>query len=260
MATKTERTELVPITKEFTALAQVSNLGDVIKANIGEQGISMFSLERIKVGSGESTAFTVTDELGTKQKPLIEFEAVLCSHKGQRGWWAQSMEQTGGGSPPDCSSTDLVHGYGFNGNAEGTVGEWKCASCPKNQWGSARPKNGAPQKGKDCREVKAVLLLRKGREQHIFPSLMIIPPGSLMAFQKYMTALCSQALPYYALLHKFSLVSSKSDGGITYPMLRIEVARRLEKEEMEALLTYAEKIGAAFGKAPPTMRQDDVEG
>src|SRR5438309_2014189 len=103
--------------------ADLAAVGAVIAENLGAGGMSEFDLPRIKMPSGESPFYTITDMEGDKAEKT--FRAVILLARDARGYWAGSIDETGGGTPPDCHSDDGKVGIGNPGG--------DCGTCSLNQ-------------------------------------------------------------------------------------------------------------------------------
>jgi hypothetical protein len=225
---------------QFTALQKADQLKEVIEANFGQRGISIFNLERIRIPAGGAMSWIVIDPSGeeTSEKEII---AAVPLKKEERNYWSSKFGESGGTAPPDCHSDDLDYGHGHNGTDEHSP--HKCRTCPRNQW-SPTAKGDAI--GKDCRETRLLFLLRKGREAHIFPSIMSITPGSLKALDGYLTSISSQMIPYWRGLHRFTLEKATSKTGINYARVKISLVRTLEDKEISQIKDYANALRGAF--------------
>jgi hypothetical protein len=234
-----EETKSLVRVDNFMALQKADQIREVIKVNFGEQGISLFNLERIRIPAGGATSWTIADPTG-EESSIPEIVAMIPHKKGERNYWKQGFNESGGGTPPSCHSDDLIKGYGDNGEGEG---EHVCRVCPRNQW--KQGENSASSK--DCREMRILFVLRQGREEHIFPSILVITPGSLKALDGYLTSLTSRAIPYFACLHKLTLEKVRSKGGITYASIRPKMLRELKAEELTLVTKYHHALSSAFG-------------
>jgi hypothetical protein len=248
-----KETSVVLVTDRFAALQRVNSVAEVIRNNIGANGtVTAFDLERIKIPSGGGPAFVVEDALGEADS-VKQFEAVIVAWQDRRALYLHPMEETGSGTPPDCSSEDMVTGHGaLEDGAE--PGEHECRSCPHNQWGSAF-RGG---RGKQCKELKQLFVLRQGNEQSILPSMLVAPPTSLKSLSKYMLGLASHGINYFGALHRFSLLPEKNADGVAYAKIKIDFVRVLSEEETRAMQAYNEKIGSALTTVKP-VAADVVE-
>ncbi len=248
----TTKNEIVPVTESFVALRPEYDIREVMEMNLGGgEGISLFDFERVKLGAGGSTSFTIESPDG-EEDTVKTFEALICHRVDQRSYWSVGMDEGGGATPPDCSSFDLQTGYGDNGNGDG---EHACRTCPKNQWGSD-PKGG---KGKACSQTVKLMLLRQGAEASPFPSVLSVPAGSLKQFNRYMFALTAKGVGFKAGVHKFSLEKDTSATGVVFAKLKVELVRKLEDAEAERVEAYGEAIAATLSAMAPEGRADSAE-
>jgi len=253
MANKKKETGVVAIGDQFTALASVDNLKEVVLANFGTRAATWTDLERIRVGAGGVLTYQVEDEIDGVSG-VDEFEALICWWKDQRVWWKTPIGTKGAeNGPPNCVSNDLVLGAGVNGFAEPGV-PISCDTCPNNRFG----KNPAPAiEDNWCKDTRMLFLLRPEKKDAIFPSVLIVPPGSLKPVQKYLMALTSRGLPYFATVHKFTLTGDVSQGGFKYSKVKIDFVRKLEADEVKLVQGFAHAVQPAFETLVP--EQDAVE-
>lgn len=230
---------LVPITEQFNALTKLDSLRNVIEINFGNRPISIFDLERIRVGSGGVAQFVVRDEMGDEDG-LKEFDAIICMKKDERNWWEKPLEEGGGGQPPSCHSDDLLVGRGVN-QPGGEVGVHQCRTCPNAVFGSA-PRGRAQA----CKEISILFVLRQGRENSIFPTLVIVPPSSLKAISGALIKITSEGRSYFQVLWHFRVEQAKNADGIAYGKVRIEEKRYLNEDEVMKLMAYGDNISKAF--------------
>lgn len=209
----------------------------VLQENMGQRRLSIWNLDRIRMPQGESLFFTALDSKG-EQQPLKTFHGVIVHYEDTRSYWASGFDLTGGGSPPECESFDLLMGYGNNGDG---IGHHDCASCAQNAWGS-----GKNETGKACREVRVFYILRIGREQDMFPSVLMVGPGSLGRVMKHFGTLSQRTISYRGVIHQFSVVPGKSSAGINYGELQLDVAARLEPASLSRVRAYAAGLEQMF--------------
>lgn len=116
----------------------------------------------------------------------------------------------GGSNMPDCWSADGVRPGGEFRESE------LCATCPRNQFGSAS-KGG----GKAC---------KNGRMVHILigddpiPYRMILPPTSIKAWDKYMLMLAGKKRPHASVLTTMSMVKQQNKDGISFYSVEFALA------------------------------------
>lgn len=201
--------------QEFAILkAEPGKLPALIKDNLGDDNLSAFDLDRIKIPAGGGTAYEVPSLDGETMEK--DFAGVIIYHKGGRVYWAE--EFTGQGNPPDCASEDCITGFGNPGG--------ECSQCPFGRFGSD-PKGG---KGQACKQLKQLFVMRPG---DLLPVVVTLPPTSLGAARKFLLRLANNGLPFYAVLVRFSLEKTKNSNGIEYSRVVLSVAERLSPEQAE---------------------------
>jgi hypothetical protein len=150
-------------------------LTEVIRENLGGE-LSRLDLQTVRVPTAGGLTWAVSDvergELTEKTlRGLVVYQTVA------RGYWAETFDSSGGGTPPTCVSNDGKKGLGNPGGS--------CATCPLNQWGSdARGGNG-----KACREMRLIYMLR---EDTVLPMVVVMPPTSIRPAREYFTKLPSR--------------------------------------------------------------------
>lgn len=234
----------VPIHEQFSALQKAEKTAEVVKRTFGNKGISVFDLERIKIPAGGMTQWQVVDSNGEVES-LKSITCAIPYMRNDKSYWKESFQETGGGRPPNCISLDLINqaeekGVGDNGTG---LGEHVCRTCPQNQWGS-HPLGGG---GKACRETWILFVLRQGREKHLFPSILVLTPGSLKSWMAYNTSLTSQGLYYASVLHRLELQAATSKGGIKYAEVKPSLERELTEPELDHMRRYEDAVKGAFG-------------
>lgn len=247
-----QSTAVVPINKSFRALANVSGLKELVAANLGQRECSLFDLERMKMPPGEAPGlFMVTDEV-VGDHTVESFEGIVVFYKDARAYWEKTFDETGGGNPPDCDSDDLHTGHGNIGDGKT---ERSCRGCPMNEWGSAKKGN---KRGKACRQMVVLFVLRTDKNQALFPSVVVAGPGSLKSINRYFLGLTDRGIAYYKAMHRFSLKKETNADGIKYWSLDMKLARELNEEETTAARGYSASMESSFLAVKPT--RDMVDG
>lgn len=204
------------------ALMQIetSQLEETFRANFEDEEIAG-TLDRVRMPSGGQTVWTIETLEGEEAHP-DEIRGVIISFNKSRVYWKSDFEDVSG--PPDCVSHDGRTGEGNPGGI--------CKLCPLSKFGE---NNESPP----CREQRIVFILP---EENILPIAMVLPPTSIFPFKKYLTRLGSKAIPVFSVITSFKLEKETSSGGIKYSKLKISMAEKLEREEIEKIKTYSEKI------------------
>ena len=143
--------------------------GDLAQAVEEEMdGLGSLPFDRVKIPSGGGLAFEVPGEDDENPESATEIIGVILDHHPVNAYWINKF--AGGNEQPDCSSFDGKQGV------ERETGEIKdCASCPYNQFGS-------DDKGKACKNVHRVFILREGNP---VPLVLSLPPTSLKYMRDY---------------------------------------------------------------------------
>lgn len=204
-----------------------------IAANVGG-AITEFDLDRVHVPAGGGLTWEIPGLVPTSSREIV---GVVVARHAARGYWARSLEASGGGTPPDCSSTDGITGVGNPGGP--------CITCPKNVFGSAT-RNGEQAAGKACKEQVLLFILREGDR---LPIVVAVPPSSLLALRKYMLRLAtaSTPLPFWTVVTRLSLAQTKNKAnGITYSSIVPEMVKALAPDESAAFRAYADVLAPSL--------------
>jgi hypothetical protein len=208
----------------YAVMTQGAELQSIMRENIGEgANMDRFDLEQIHVPAGGATSWEVPTLDGVES--VKDLEGVIVGWRDTRQYWAESFDDTGGGTPPDCSSEDGVTGVGDPGG--------DCASCPFSQWGSG--KNNAQA----CRATRPMLFVTP---QSIIPMVIVVPPSSLQAMKKFFLRLAGASTPYYGVITRLSLEKAKSGTGIAYASIVPASGGRLTADEQEKMGAYAKSL------------------
>jgi hypothetical protein len=211
-----------------------------LRRNLAGGNIQASDLHKIVVPVGSSAYFTILGE------PKSNFEAVIVGVQPGRRCYANPMKPGQPTTPPDCISTDLLTGVGTPGGS--------CLKCPNNAWGSARPIDGQPQRGKACGEYRWVFV-RIPDDDSVFPTILQVPVTSLKAFRQYFAfALGATYDPWQVMTH-FTLVP-----GNPVPTINFEIASVLPEAVAVQLANYQEQMSSMIeGLALLVMTEADTE-
>ena len=242
-------TEAIAERQEYAILKSTpQEIAELLK---GVGPISEFSLDRLKVPTGGATTWSLPTLRG--EESTKEITGVILYIKPNRSFWRQSFDETGGGTPPDCSSDDLITGTGEPGGA--------CHGCPWNQWGSLATLNPArgESQGKACRETRILFLIQPQRR---IPLLIVVPPSSLsnkypMTVSKYLLGLASEGLAPYAVETTLSLHQERM-GKFPVAVIQARLARELDPAEMVGFRAVVEQFRPVMERAQ--VMREDVDG
>jgi hypothetical protein len=220
-----------------------SELAEIVSENL-RGGITGRDLDRVKVPSADNVFWTIPTIDGPDS--IKTMEGVIVHFEDQRAYWYESFVKTGGGTPPDCASLDMVHGVGTPGGP--------CIQCPFAQFGSAVGDDGEANDGQACRAVRLLYVVPKGS---ILPLVVVVPPSSLKPVKSYFLRLTSQGVPYYKVTTKLSLVTTASKGkGIKYPEIVPALGGRLSADDLKLIMPLRDTMR---GRAPAIDAKDYTE-
>lgn len=237
-ATAANKGELISA-ENYALISDVEALEAMIY-NLQGETISEFDLDRVKVPAGGATVFQVPTLEGIENAETIEG---IILHIGQRrSYWSDSNPT---GSPPDCYSIDGLRGIGNPGG--------DCASCPFNQFGSAIDGAGKQRKGKRCREMRLMLIIRP---EDRLPMVVMAPPTSIKGLKQWLLKL--PVFMFQAVV-RLSLERDKNNDGIAYSKIVPSYVGRISMSHAKALQAYAETLKKVIsGKAPLTNDFDNA--
>ena len=229
----------------YLALQQTKQeLAEIITDNLGVGGISAFDLDRVKVPTGGALQWAVPSLDGVDTVKALEGVIVLWTQPRAR--WESSLEN-GGRKPPVCTSEDGIVGVGNPGGS--------CASCRYNQFGTAA-KGG----GKACKERRMLFMLNP---DSLLPMVVQIPATSIKPIRQYLMRLASAGLPYYAVVTKLALVSTRNAGGIDFGIVTPERVGTLNPEDKARLKDYSDRLKPVLVRAVSALNQipddDDLD-
>lgn len=250
MATAKDKA-LVPASPQAgTAVVKLPDVGtllDIFTDNFQDGDIDVFELPRLKVPSGGGIAWTVPTEDGPKPEAVVS--GVILHHRTWRTYWAGKFEDSGAGTPPDCSSRDGKYGSGNPGGP--------CMACPLNEWGSQDLTDDA-KKGKACKETRAVFFLQDG---DMLPTLLLIPPMSIKGFKDYLMLITTKKQkPFWQVKTKFALAQDKSSGGITYSKAVPMFDGVLSDVDTQSVRLLKETLVPMLDTYVVSVERGDVEG
>lgn len=199
-----------------------------------EMGVDLFSLNQIRVPAKGVNFWQVeTAEGQTPEKTLDGF--VLAAKHKQRRWYKQGYDETGGGSPPDCSSADGITGHGVNTlDEDAQPGSHDCATCPWVQFGSHR----VTGRGQDCGQYATLVFLRAGCT---LPDVIQIPATSLKGLQQFNLRLLNEDIDPRTVLVSLGLSEGPNSTVVDFTMKRAAT-----DEEAELLPSLGEVVAQAL--------------
>ncbi|MCX4324204.1 MAG: hypothetical protein OSJ59_14740 [Lachnospiraceae bacterium] len=200
-------------------------------------GLGALPFDRVKIPSGGGLAFELPGEDDENPESATEIVGVILDHHPVNAYWREKF--AGGNEQPDCSSFDGKLGV------DRETGEIKdCASCPYNQFGS-------DDKGKACKNVHRVFILREGNP---VPLVLSLPPTSLKYMRDYIAKrVILKGFRCWQAVTKITLKKEKNAAGIAYSRAVFTFVGKLSPEK-------AKEAEAMKDCVKQQYRQLDVEG
>ncbi len=242
MAKKKNGNETKALTRvgsqEYAILkAGAKNLPQILRTNMGDDGLSPFDLDRIKIPAGGAQSWEIPG-LSGDTKSVKEFCGVIIFHKTGRVYWKEDF--TGGGVPPNCSADNGATGQGEPGG--------ECAICPFAAFGS--DERG---RGQACKQVKQLFVMRN---TGLLPILIALPPTSLKSARQYLLRLASHSLPFYTVETRFSLQKAKSADGFDYSQAVLSLGEKLSESQIQAFQALVKCLGPRLQSV--AVSEDDL--
>lgn len=214
MVTKPQELMLPETTTGFAILdADPREVTDALAVNTDGGQINPFDLDTVKVPAQGITTWTVPTLEGEAETKVLE--GIVIFQRSVRSYWAQSLDESGGGSPPDCSSQDGLVGRGSPGG--------ECADCPLAQFGT-----DAKGRGQACKQNRLLFLLTP---ESVLPMVVKVPPSSIKPIKSFLLRLSGRGVPFYGAVLSLALRKAQNSTGIVYSEVVPGFVRRLSPED-----------------------------
>lgn len=189
----------------------------------------------VKIAAGGANVYQVFEPGEEEPDTQKDFEGVIIMSHKSNGYWPNAF--SGENSAPDCYSND-----GVTGTIAATGECRNCEDCPLNQYGSAVGQNGNAGRGKACKNMRRLYIMRRG---DILPMVMTLPPTALGAYDKYRTKIMMSRKKMMAVMTKFTLKTEKNGDGIKYSVPVFDAVGSLNPSEAAAVAAYAASFQAS---------------
>lgn len=232
---------------------------DLVLANLGDGGISEFDMTRVNVPGAGGLSWQVPD-LNGEPDQTKEIEGVILLHGNRRAYYKLSFEETGGGTPPDCSSLDGKIGIGYilgeEAGPENPPKTRHCATCPMAQWGSVNKTNpnGKKNNAQACSQRKLLFVLRK---DDVLPLVIDLAPTSIKPFTQFMMRLTQKGIPSYGAVVGIGLKNDQSSGNIKYSAVNLRLIGLLDEPGKAAMQAAAEAMRPFFDRTAAAAQYDE---
>lgn len=255
----------------YPAFGEDTDIDELMAETMGEgRTLRVQDLTMVKVPSADaSKVFMIPDDNGNKMPVKDGIKGIPVAWTERRSYW-ESEDVTG--APPDCTSSDMVHGRGAfeEGSTENPKG--LCETCPMSQRGSA----GTGTAASKCKEQRLLFLLT-GDE--VFPYVVVFPPASLQNFTRFGAFLAKKgrrgpirpelgpdpttgrpmrASAWLTCEVTLQLEQGTNAKNVAYNSITIEQVRKLSPEEVEWVNAYGRTIDEMIVQREDAM--DDLLG
>lgn len=226
----------------------------ILKDNLGAAGqLAVSDLTKIVIPGGGATVWQMPNPVGGKPANVEEIQCVIVAFKDQKAFWKESIDDSGGGTPPDCRSVDMVHGIGDPGGFCNGGTDAQPEPCPFNEFKSANEGEG---EGKACKDLRFLFIL-EGKSR--IPKLLIIPPTSLKGMRRYFLDLAGQEIPFYGVITSLTLVTDKNKKGIKYSRVEASAIADLSEDELKISKEFKTMIDPMIGNMVSQLQGKDVK-
>ena len=183
------------------------------------EGLQMH-LQRIKIPSGGGRAFEIPGDDPDNPRYESTLQGVIIYNHPACAYWPEGADEDDN-VPPICSSVDGKLGIGTPGGS--------CALCELNKFGT-------DGKGKACKNMRHLYILRRGE---FLPIFFALPPTSLRPFNDFMSAsFVSRRRPTWGSLVEIGL--RRIEGATPYSIATFKKLRDFSGDELAQLKQYAD--------------------
>jgi hypothetical protein len=227
LAKNTDQGGALATVQPYAVLAErPREIAEMLLSASGGQRVSAFELDVLKVPSGQGAALWSVPTLSGEDENVKSIEGIAIVMRTTRSYWKLSMEESGGGSPPDCTSQDGQTGRGDPGG--------DCADCPMAEFGSA-----AKGSGQACKQNSLLFLFRPDA---LVPMVIKAPPTSLKPMKQFVLRLMNERVPLFGAVLSFSLQKMKGNGTPDYYQIVPSLVRKLGDEEVAQVKALREAL------------------
>ena len=212
-------------TKNFTLPEMVE--GDFSSEDLADDYAGLqLSFQRVKIPGGGSLQFELPGDDPENPDYAKTIEGVIVYSHQASAYWPEGSEYDDSVTPL-CSSVDGITGCGTPGGA--------CAVCELNQYGTGTDSKGNPSKGKACKNMRHLYILRDGE---YMPILLALPPTSLRPYSDFVNAsFVTRRRPAYASVVQIGL-KRVENGSNLYSIATFRKLYDLTGEQLAQIKAY----------------------
>lgn len=227
---------------------------NALTSHVGNGGYPVLSIKgKVFTLVKQDERKVITRELDGEQVPAAALEMVILAANPNlsKVWYANGYTD-GSDSKPDCFSND---GIGPDASVD-TPQSKKCATCPKNVWGS-----GKEGKGKACGDSRRIAVAAP--DQINEPMLLRVPPASLKPLAEYGKKLDNRGTSFDSVVTKVKFDMEEATPKLVFvPVGFLDEAQLAQVDEVAASDKVQQIIGLQSAKpeALPAPEEDDDDG
>lgn len=248
MATKD--TAIATVSQYAVMEVAANEIAEMLLETSGGQTISPFDLDVIKVPSGQGAPMWAVQTLDGEDA-VKTIEGIMILSRTIRSWWESSIDDSGGGSAPDCSSQDGQVGIGApKGHpdfVEGAYevrysqdgeeirrGRFECAKCPLAEFGT-----DARGKGQACKQNLLVFMVRP---ESVLPMVIKVPPSSIRVMRNFIRSMMGLGIKPFGAVITLGLKKVTKGGSPAYFEIEPKIVQRLGSEELEKVRKLRDSV------------------
>ena len=181
------------------------------------------SFPKVKIPGGGALQFEIPSDDPDNPDYAKTLEGVIIFSHPSNAYWPEGKEYSDN-NPPLCQSMDGKLGYGTPGGL--------CASCPYNAFGSSG-------KGKACKNMRVIYLLRSG---DYMPIQLSLPPTSLRPYNDFVNpAFLFRRRGVCSAVIQIGL-RKDNNGTQDYSVATFRKLYDFEGEELQQIRAYADQF------------------
>lgn len=248
MATKT--TDIATVEQYAAMEVAPREIADMLLEASGGQRISPFDLDVVKVPSGQGAPMWAVQGLDGEDAAKT-VDGIMILSRTIRSWWETSIDETGGGSAPDCSSQDGQVGVGApKGHPDFTEGNYEvrysasgeeikrgrfdCNTCPLAEFGS-----DARGRGQACKQALLIFMLRP---ESVIPMVIKVPPSSIKPMRNFILSMQGRGVKPFGAVVSLGLKKVTKGGSPAYFEIDPKISRRLDPDEVGKIRALREAL------------------
>lgn len=228
---------------------------NALTSHVGNGGFPVLSIKgKVFTLVKQDERRIITRELDGEQVPAAALEVVIvAANPNLSKVWYKGGYEDGANSKPDCFSND---GIAPDDSVESPQAK-KCATCPKNVWGS-----GSNGKGKACGDSRRIAL--SAPDQINEPMLLRVPAASLKPLAEYGKKLDNRGTSFDSVVTKIKFDMEEATPKLVFvPVGFLDEDQLAQVDEMVKSDKVQQIIGlqaAPEHDALPAPTEDDDDG